>query len=110
MTEEGNKKCESIRIMTEEQRKCSKIIDSCCKNPIVCYPDIVRITISLAKVFNKDITEEEAIDIYKKFYKYISSNLCHSCHDTFERIANYFADGTTEELFSYSLSISPEKE
>ena len=83
--------------MTEEQRKCEEIINSCGKIPITCAcdPDIMRITISLAKVFNKDITEEEAIDIYNKFFENISSNICISCLDTFGRIANYFDDGTS---------------
>ena len=80
--------------MTEEQKKkCEEIINSCCKNPtatIFCYPDIVRITISLAKVFNKDMAKEETIDIYNKFYKAISSFQCVSCLQTFLRIADYF--------------------
>lgn len=86
--------------MTEEQRKqCKEIINSCCKNSfLLCCPDIMRITISLAKVFNKDIAKEETIDIYNKFYEDISSYKCASCLQTFIRIADYFDDGTTDGM------------
>ena len=85
--------------MTEEQKKkCEEIINSCCKNSfLLCYQDIMRITISLAKLFNKDITKEKTIDIYNKFYKDISSFKCNSCLYTFWEIANYFDNDNNKE-------------
>ena len=83
--------------MTEEQRKqCKEIINSCCKNSfLLCCPDIMRITISLAKIFDKEITEKEAKEIFNKFYEDISSFQPNNYFSTFWRIANYFYDGKT---------------
>ena len=88
--------------MTEEQRKqCKEIINSCCKNSfLLCCPDIMRITISLAKIFDKEITEEEAKEIAENISKKntISSNLHTNSNATFCGIINYFYDGTTDGM------------
>lgn len=77
---------ECIMIMTEEQRKCSKIIKSSSihTSPIIANSlyECIRVTISLAKeVFNKDITEEEAKEIFNNAR--VNTNLCEDNYDNF---------------------------
>lgn len=78
---------ECIMIMTEEQRKCSKIIKSSSihTSPRVANSlyECIRVTISLAKeVFNKDITEEEAKEIFNNAWE-LNTNLCEDNYDNF---------------------------
>lgn len=77
---------ECIMIMTEEQRKCSKIIKSSSIHPSPRVAnslyECIRVTISLAKeVFNKDITEEEAKEIFNNAR--VNTNLCEDNYDNF---------------------------
>lgn len=77
---------ECIMIMTEEQRKCSKIIKSSSihTSPRVANSlyECIRVTIYLAKeVFNKDITEEEAKEIFNNAR--VNTNLCEDNYDNF---------------------------
>ena len=99
---------ECIMIMTEEQRKCSKIIKSSSiyPSPRVAnsFYECIRVTISLAKeVFNKDITEEEAKEIAKNSLEEnsivrVTGDVCFVF--TFWGIANYF-DGRTISWLDY---------
>lgn len=78
---------ECIMIMTEEQRKCSKIIKSSSIHPSPRVAnslyECIRVTISLAKeVFNKDITEEEAKEIFNNAWE-LNTNLCEDNYDNF---------------------------
>lgn len=78
---------ECIMIMTEEQRKCSKIIKSSSIHPSPrvanSFYECIRVTISLAKeVFNKDITEEEAKEIFNNAWE-LNTNLCEDNYDNF---------------------------
>ena len=78
---------ECIMIMTEEQRKCSKIIKSSSihTSPRVAnsFYECIRVTISLAKeVFNKDITEEEAKEIFNNAWE-LNTNLCEDNYNNF---------------------------
>ncbi|TXJ33861.1 hypothetical protein EPJ69_03620 [Brachyspira aalborgi] len=78
---------ECIMIMTEEQRKCSKIIKSSSihTSPRVANSlyECIRVTIYLAKeVFNKDITEEEAKEIFNNAWE-LNTNLCEDNYDNF---------------------------
>ena len=81
--------------MTEEQyKKCKEIIINSCYKEIY-YVLEIKITISLAKIFDKEITEKEAKEIFNKFYEDISSFQPNNYFSTFWRIANYFYDGKT---------------
>lgn len=85
-TDETLVRGECIMIMTEEQRKCSKIIkaSSIHPSPRVANSlyECIRVTISLAKeVFNKDITEEEAKEIFNNAR--VNTNLCEDNYDNF---------------------------
>ena len=78
---------ECIMIMTEEQRKCSKIIKSSSIHPSPrvanSFYECIRVTISLAKeVFNKDITEEEAKEIFNNAWE-LNTNPCEDNYDNF---------------------------
>lgn len=81
--------------MTEEQRKCSKIISSSSIHPsrraANSIYECIRVTISLAKVFNKDITEEEAKEIFNNAC--VNTNPWENNYDIFWRIVNYFDNG-----------------
>lgn len=88
--------------MTEEQyKKCIEIAYSfkseCRYFPFLNKDDFIKITISLAKVFNKEITEEEAKEISKNISKAntISSNPHTNSCAAILGIANYLDDGTT---------------
>ena len=85
-TDETLVRGECIMIMTEEQRKCSKIIKSSSIHPSPrvanSFYECIRVTISLAKeVFNKDITEEEAKEIFNNAR--VNTNLCEDNYDNF---------------------------
>ena len=86
--------------MTEEQKKkCKEIYDLYIHN-IEDSKGIIEYVISLAKVFNKDITEEEAKEIhYNIFKEACASNVVMNLYmpyiTTFWGIANYFDDGTS---------------
>lgn len=78
---------ECIMIMTEEQRKCSKIIKSSSIHPSPrvanSFYECIRVTISLAKeVFNKDITEEEAKEIFNNAWE-LNTNPCEYNYNNF---------------------------
>lgn len=86
-TDETLVRGECIMIMTEEQRKCSKIIKSSSIHPSPrvanSFYECIRVTISLAKeVFNKDITEEEAKEIFNNAWE-LNTNLCEDNYDNF---------------------------
>lgn len=86
--------------MTEEQKKkCYEIYDLYSRN-IVDSKGIIEPVISLAKVFNKDITEEEAKEISKNISKAntISSNPHTNSSAAILGIANYLDDGTTDGM------------
>ena len=91
--------------MTEEQyKKCIEIGYSfkseCRYFPFLNKDDFIKITISLAKVFNKDITEEEAKEIFDNIWEYkcCSSNPLNVYYYTFWGIADYFDNGTTDGM------------
>ena len=91
--------------MTEEQYKRCKEIYASCKSDYQCFPFLhkghfIKITISLAKVFNKEITEGEAEEIAENISKTntISSNPHTNSNATFCGIINYFDDGTTDGM------------
>ena len=91
--------------MTEEQYKRCKEIYASCKSDYQCFPFLhighfIKITISLAKVFDKEITEEEAKEIAENISKKntISSNPHTNTDATFRGIINYFYDGTTDGM------------
>lgn len=72
--------------MTEEQyKKCIEIAYSfkseCRYFPFLNKDDFIKITISLAKVFNKEITEEEAKEIFNNAR--VNTNLCEDNYDNF---------------------------
>lgn len=86
-TDETLVRGECIMIMTEEQRKCSKIIKSSSIHPSPrvanSFYECIRVTISLAKeVFNKDITEEEAKEIFNNAWE-LNTNPCEDNYDNF---------------------------
>lgn len=86
--------------MTEEQKKkCYEIYDLYSRN-IVDSKGIIEPVISLAKVFNKEITEEEAKEISKNISKAntISSNPHTNSCAAILGIANYLDDGTTDGM------------
>ena len=74
--------------MTEEQKKkCKEIIDFelfvKAYNKSSVGSIIITMTISLAKeVFNKDITEEEAKEIFNNAWE-LNTNLCEDNYDNF---------------------------
>lgn len=91
--------------MTEEQyKKCIEIGYSfkseCRYFPFLNKDDFIKITISLAKVFNKDITEEEAKEIFDNIWEYkcCSSNPLNVYYYTFWGIADYFDNGRTDGM------------
>lgn len=91
--------------MTEEQyKKCIEIGYSfkseCRYFPFLNKDDFIKITISLAKVFNKEITEEEAKEIFDNIWEYkcCSSNPLNVYYYTFWGIADYFDNGTTDGM------------
>lgn len=91
--------------MTEEQKKkCKEIIDFelfvKAYNKSSVGSIIITMTISLAKVFNKDITEEEAKEIFDNIWEYkcCSSNPLNVYYYTFWGIADYFDNGTTDGM------------
>ena len=91
--------------MTEEQKKkCKEIIDFelfvKAYNKSSVGSIIITMTISLAKVFNKEITEEEAKEISKNISKAntISSNPHTNSCAAILGIANYLDDGTTDGM------------
>ena len=94
--------------MTEEQyKKCIEIaysfISECQYFPFLHEDDFIKITISLAKVFNKEITEEEAKEIFHNIFKEACNknmvmNLYMPYHTTFWEIADYFDNGTTDGM------------
>lgn len=89
--------------MTEEQKKkCYEIYDLYSRN-IVDSKGIIEPVISLAKVFNIDITEEEAKEIFHNIFKEACNknmvmNLYMPYHTTFWEIADYFDNGTTDGM------------
>ena len=86
--------------MTEEQKKkCYEIYDLYSRN-IVDSKGIIEPVISLAKVFNKEITEEEAKEIFDNIWEYkcCSSNPLNVYYYTFWGIADYFDNGTTDGM------------
>ena len=91
--------------MTEEQKKkCYEIYDLYSRN-IVDSKGIIEPVISLAKVFNKEITEEEAKEIFHNIFKEACNknmvmNLYMPYHTTFWEIANYFDNVTTDGMIS----------
>lgn len=72
--------------MTEEQyKKCEEIINSYPRyyRGFVCNEYLfIPIALSLAKVFNKDITEEEAKEIFNNAWE-LNTNLCEDNYDNF---------------------------
>ena len=93
--------------MTEEQYKeCKEIYNSYnfdFRFLLIKKDDFIEITISLAKVFNKDITEEEAKEIAKNSLEEnsivrVTGDVCFVF--TFWGIANYF-DGRTISWLDY---------
>lgn len=93
--------------MTEEQyKKCEEIINSYPRyyRGFVCNEYLfIPIALSLAKVFNKDITEEEAKEIAKNSLEEnsivrVTGDVCFVF--TFWGIANYF-DGRTISWLDY---------
>ena len=86
------------KIMTEEQKKkCEEIYNSYnfdFRFLLIKKDEFIKITISLAKVFNKDITEEEAEKIIS-INKVISGSTNPINNDiaTFWAIVNYFDKG-----------------
>ena len=83
--------------MTEEQKKkCEEIYNSCnfdFRFLLMKKDEFIKITISLAKVFNRDITEKEAekiININKVIFG--SANPINNDIDTFWNIVNYFEE------------------
>ena len=94
-----NEKEEEYKKYEEKCKKCKEDIRNICRSSE--YKGI-ETTIYLAKVFNKEITEEEAEEIFTNIYdkkkdiNYIGVAEYVGLHrDTFWRIANYFYDGKT---------------
>lgn len=74
--------------MTEEQKiKCEEIINLC---NIRDHKDIIEAVISLAKVFNKEITEEEAKEFLYNINDILGVSVIVSSLQIFWGIANYF--------------------
>lgn len=122
MIEEQNRKCEEI--INDYKIKLGEVDISLLINPFssifqsvhqYAVENITYMTISLAKVFNKDITEEEAGEIFDNIFNDINKNGMNcvkakaillpiginpisqsNYKDTFWKIANYFDNGNKE--------------
>lgn len=79
--------------MTKEQyKKCEEIFNLYRYSPFA----YIQITISLGKIFNKEITEEKAKEIFNNIYKVVSSNPFVNFYHGFWDIANYLDNGTPD--------------